>query len=83
MKIFYKKDFQRVLEEKKKLENEFSDYKERSDESISALNTKCVEQLKEINTLNNQLFDKEEILKLKKDNLVEKSLKSGQESRYK
>ena len=79
MKIFYKKDFQRVLEEKKKLENEFSDYKERSDESISALNTKCVEQLKEINTLNNQLFDKEEILKLKKD--LEIKLKSANTSK--
>lgn len=79
MKIFYKKDFQRVLEEKKKLENEFSDYKERSDESISALNTKCVEQLKEINTLNNQLFDKEEILKSKKD--LEIKLKSANTSK--
>lgn len=79
MKIFYKKDFQRVLEEKKKLENEFSDYKERSDESISALNTKCVEQLKEINTLNNQLFDKEEILKSKKN--LEIKLKSANTSK--
>lgn len=79
MKIFYKKDFQRVLEEKKKLENEFGDYKKQIDESISALNTKCVEQLKEINTLNNQLFDKEEILKSKKD--LEVKLKSANTSK--
>ncbi len=79
MKIFYKKDFYGVLEQKRILEKEFSDYKERSDESISALNTKCVEQLKEINTLNNQLFDKEEILKSKKD--LEIKLKSANTSK--
>jgi uncharacterized coiled-coil protein SlyX len=79
MKIFYKKDFYGVLEQKRILEKEFSDYKEQSDESISALNTKCVEQLKEINTLNNQLFDKEEILKSKKD--LEIKLKSANTSK--
>lgn len=79
MKIFYKKDFYGVLEQKRILEKEFSDYKERSDENISALNTKCVEQLKEINTLNNQLFDKEEILKSKKD--LEIKLKSANTSK--
>lgn len=79
MKIFYKKDFYGVLEQKRILEKEFSDYKERSDEIISALNTKCVEQLKEINTLNNQLFDKEKILKSKKD--LEIKLKSANTSK--
>lgn len=67
MKIFYKKDFQRVLEEKKKLENEFSDYKERSDESISALNSKCFEQLNEITNLNNQLDKQNEVKKLNEE----------------
>lgn len=37
MKFFYKKDFQRVLGEKKKLQEEFKDYKDVTDNKIAEL----------------------------------------------
>ena len=79
MKIFYKKDFQRVLGQKIKLEKEFEEHKKSSNENISALNTKCLEQLKEINNLNSQLIDKDELLKEKQE--LEIKLKSASTSK--
>lgn len=38
MKIFYKKDFQRVLEEKEKLERDFEKYKKEKNIEVSQLN---------------------------------------------
>lgn len=67
MKIFYKKDFYGVLEQKNKLKEEFEKYKKISEENINALNTKCIEQLKNINILTFQLSDKEEIVKAKEE----------------
>lgn len=79
MKIFYKKDFYGVLEEKNKLKEEFENYKEEHKQTMSSLNSKYIEQLKEINTLNNQLLDKEEILKEKEE--LEVKLKSANTSK--
>ena len=77
MKIFYKKDFYGVLEEKKNLEKEFKDYKKQNDESISALNTKCLEQIKEITKLGNEVTEKESLLKLHEEtNRKNEELKS-------
>lgn len=79
MKIFYKKDFYGVLEEKNKLEKEFEEYKKEYKQTMSSLNSKYIEQLQEINTLNNQLLDKEEILKEKEE--LEIKLKSANTSK--
>ena len=47
MKIFYKKDFYGVLEEKNKLKEEFENYKEEHKQAMSSLNSKYIEQLKD------------------------------------
>lgn len=79
MKIFYKKDFYGVLEEKNKLKKEFENYKNEHKQAMSSLNSKYIEQLKEINILNNQLSDKEKILKEKEE--LETKLKSANTSK--
>lgn len=63
MKIFYKKDFQRVLEEKNKIEEEYQVYKEKSEKAITELNIKNSSQLKEITDLGNQIIDKNSVIK--------------------
>ena len=63
MKIFYKKDFQRVLEEKNKIEEEYQVYKEKSEKAITELNIKNSSQLKEITDLENQIIDKNSAIK--------------------
>lgn len=63
MKIFYKKDFQRVLEEKNKIEEEYQVYKEKSEKAITELNIKNSSQLKEITDLGNQIIDKNSAIK--------------------
>lgn len=63
MKIFYKKDFQRVLEEKSKIEEEYQIYKEKSEKAITELNIKNSSQLKEITDLGNQIIDKNSAIK--------------------
>lgn len=63
MKIFYKKDFQRVLEEKSKIEEEYQVYKEKSEKAITELNIKNSSQLKEITDLGNQIIDKNSAIK--------------------
>ena len=63
MKIFYKKDFQRVLEEKSKIEEEYQVYKEKSEKTITELNIKNSSQLKEITDLGNQIIDKNSAIK--------------------
>ena len=47
MKIFYKKDFYGVLEEKNKLKEEFENYKEEHKQAMSSLNSKYIEQLED------------------------------------
>jgi len=47
MKIFYKKDFQRVLKEKEELQNEFDDYKNKKESDIAVLDDRCFELLEE------------------------------------
>lgn len=47
MKIFYKKDFQRVLEEKRNLKEEFEQYQENSKKVISSLEEKAFDLLQE------------------------------------
>lgn len=44
MKIFYKKDFYGVLEEKNKLQEEYEKYKERKENVTSILNKRCTKQ---------------------------------------
>lgn len=63
MKIFYKKDFQRVLEEKNKIEEEYQVYKEKREKVITELNIKNSSQLKEITDLGNQIIDKNSAIK--------------------
>lgn len=64
MKIFYKKDFQRVLEKKIELEKEFEQYKKDTANSISALEDRNFKLFEE----NSKLKDS----KLKNDVEVEK-----------
>lgn len=68
MKIFYKKDFYGVLEEKNNLEKEYKEYKSRKESVINTLNKRCAEQFKQINSLNTEnesLKKNNEILKNK------------------
>lgn len=67
MKIFYKKDFYGVLEEKNKLQEEYEKYKERKENVTSILNKRCTKQFKQITSLS------VEIEKLKKDNEILKN----------
>ena len=62
MKIFYKKDFQRVFELKNKIEEEYQVYKEKSEKAITELNIKNSSQLKEITDLGNQIIDMSHIV---------------------
>lgn len=68
MKIFYKKDFQRVLEEKNDLNKEYEDYKSTSENTISELNNKSYELLTENSKLKTLKLDvdkvKEELRKV-------------------
>ena len=67
MKIFYKKDFYGVLEEKNKLQEEYEKYKERKENVTSILNKRCAEQIEQITSLNAK------IEKLKKYNEILKN----------
>lgn len=67
MKIFYKKDFYGVLEEKNKLQEEYEKYKERKENVTSILNKRCTKQFEQITSLS------VEIEKLKKDNEILKN----------
>lgn len=67
MKIFYKKDFYGVLEEKHKLQEEYEKYKERKENVTSILNKRCTKQFEQITSLS------VEIEKLKKDNEILKN----------
>lgn len=62
MKIFYKKDFQRVLGEKKELEKEFEQYKIDAANNISALEEKAFELLKENSKLKDSSLKQENVL---------------------
>lgn len=67
MKIFYKKDFYGVLEEKNNLEKEYKEYKSRKESVTSILNKRCTKQFEQITSLS------VEIEKLKKDNEILKN----------
>lgn len=73
MKIFYKKDFQRVLEEKNNLEKEYEEYKSRKESVTSTLNKRCAEQFKQITSLNTE----NESLKKNNDILKNKFIKQS------
>lgn len=62
MKIFYKKDFQRVLGEKKELEKEFEQFKIDAANNISALEEKAFELLKENSKLKDSSLKQENVL---------------------
>lgn len=68
MKIFYKKDFQRVLEEKNNLKKEYEDYKSTRENAINELNNKSYELLIENSKLKTLKLDvdkvKEELRKV-------------------
>lgn len=61
MKIFYKKDFQRVLEEKETLEKEYEDYKTSSEKTIKETNNKSFELLTENSKLKKLKLDVDEV----------------------
>lgn len=73
MKIFYKKDFYGVLEEKNNLEKEYKEYKSRKESVINTLNKRCAEQFKQINSLNTE----NESLKKNNDILKNKFIKQS------
>ena len=68
MKIFYKKDFQRVLEEKINLKKEYEDYKERTKETIKGIESRAFNLLSENSKLKDLKLDvdkvKEELRKV-------------------
>jgi chromosome segregation ATPase len=53
MKIFYKKDFQRVLAEKNELQDKFDIYKSTMESKVSELDTRCFELFQENSDLQN------------------------------
>lgn len=63
MKIFYKKDFQRVLEEAIKLAKEFENYKTTSENAIEKLNNKSYELLTENSKLKDLKLDVDKVKK--------------------
>lgn len=63
MKIFYKKDFQRVLEKKIELENEFEKYKEDTEKVISSLEKKAIDYLQENSKLKDSKLKTENVKK--------------------
>lgn len=63
MKIFYKKDFQRVLEEKYELKKEYEEYKTSSEETIKKLNNKGYELLCENSKFKALKLDVDEVKK--------------------
>lgn len=88
MKIFYKKDFQRVLEKKIELEKEFEQYKTDTANSISALedrNFKLLEEnsklkdssLKQGNVLNDEINTLKLELGLTKEKLKKANTSKG------
>lgn len=62
MKIFYKKDFQRVLEEKRNLKEEFEQYQENSQKVISSLEEKAFDLLQENSKLKDSSLKQENVL---------------------
>ena len=63
MKIFYKKDFQRVLEKKIELEQEFEQYKTDTGNCISALEDQSMELLMENSELKDSKLKTENVKK--------------------
>lgn len=63
MKIFYKKDFQRVLKEKYKLKEEYEEYKTSSKKMIKELNNKGYELLCENLKFKDLKLDVDEVKK--------------------
>ena len=70
MKIFYKKDFYGVLEEKNKLQEEYEKYKERKENVTSILNKRCTKQLEQITSLSVEIEKLKNCLMAKKRNLA-------------
>lgn len=68
MNFIYKiKNFQRVMEERDKVIDEFTDYKTKTDKLIEALAEDKFKQLQEISSLKDMLIDKKD-LEIKKIN---------------
>ena len=69
MKIFYKKDFQRVLEKKIELEEKFEKYKKDNKKVISSLEKKAFDYLQENSKLKDSSLKQENILNDEINNL--------------
>lgn len=77
MKIFYKKDFYGVLEEKNKLQEEYEKYKERKENVTSILNKRCAEQIEQITSLNAKIEKLEKYNEILKNKFITQSNSKG------
>lgn len=77
MKIFYKKDFYGVLEEKNKLQEEYEKYKERKENVTSILNKRCAEQIEQITSLNAKIEKLNKYNEILKNKFITQSNSKG------
>lgn len=78
MKIFYKKDFYGVLEEKNKLQEEYEKYKERKENVTSILNKRCAEQIEQITSLNAKIEKLKKYNEILKNKFITQSNSKGE-----